>query len=249
MKKTEKSRSTSEASTKPKKVTVKFFINQAVQPAIDGKTKRYPLYMLITYDRKNTMMRCHYGQWYKDLSEIDKLHYPGLLDMEERIIRKTIAYEMAQRGNDFDLKGLYKKYDLYATGIHILLENHLKTQLWSVLSRLEPYEYAKALNFTSHDVAFGTLLKIAKKIYQDLSGKLPSSFEQEIEIFNGYMKLYQGSLFQYNFPTIIEWIDGSAVADYRNKLAAIYHNDSSMVRKSTGFVDRMVNSVLEYRNT
>lgn len=125
-------------SGKPKKVTIKFFVNQAVQPMVEGKTKRYPLYALLTYDRKNTMMRCFYGKYYKDLEEIEKVHYPGLLAMEERIIRKTISYEMAERPGDFDLKGIYRKYELYSVGVHVLLENYLKGQLGNILLRLEP---------------------------------------------------------------------------------------------------------------
>src|SRR5262245_37524507 len=109
-------------SSKPKKVTLKFFVNQAVQPMVDGKTKRYHLYVLLTYDEKNTMMRCHYGKYYTDLNEIDSVHYPGLLAMEDRIINKTIAYELSERQEDFDLKGIYKKYEQYSVGINLLLE-------------------------------------------------------------------------------------------------------------------------------
>jgi hypothetical protein len=236
------------ASTKPKKVTVKFFINKVVMPVTEGKTKRYPLYMLITYDRKNTMMRCHYGKYYKDLNEVDKVHYPGLMTMEEKVIRKTISYELAQRENEFDLKGTNKKYDQYAIGIHVLLERHLKNQLWSVLSRLEPFEYVKALNFTDPDVEFSTLYKMAKKVYKDLPVLQPKNFEQEIEIYQAFMKLYQGSFFQYGFPVVIEWLDGSVVEDYRNKLTVLYPDSPSTIKKSIEFIDRIVQSVLEYRN-
>lgn len=235
-------------STKPKKVTVKFFINKAVLPVIDGKTKRYPLYVLITYDRKNTMMRCHYGQYYKDLNEVDKVHYPGLLVMEERIIRKTISYELAQKGSEFDLKGIYKKYDQYAIGIHVLLEKHLKGQLWNVLSKLEPFEYAKALNFNNPDVEFNILYKIARKIYRDMPSQQPKNFEQEIEIYQAFVKLYQGSFFQYSFPVVIEWLDNSAVAYYSKKLKSLFES-SSMVDKSIEFIDRIIRSELEYSNT
>ncbi len=236
------------SSTRPKKVTVKFFINKAVLPIMEGKTKRYPLYMLITYDRKNTMMRCHYGQYYKDLNEVDRVHYPGLMTMEERVIRKTISYELAQRGNDFDLKGTNKKYDQYAIGIHVLLERHLKNQLWSVLSRLEPFEYVKALNFTDTDVEFSTLYKIARKVYKDLPALQPKNFEQEIEIYLAFMKLYKGSFFEYSFPVVIEWLDLSVVDDYQNKLTSLYPDSPSTIKKSIEFIDGIVHSVLEYRN-
>lgn len=237
------------SSTKPKKVTVKFFINKAVLPVMEGKTKRYPLYMLITYDRKNTMMRCHYGQYYKDLNEVDRVHYPGLMTMEERVIRKTISYELAQRGNEFDLKGTNKKYDQYAIGIHVLLERHLKNQLWSVLSRLEPFEYVKALNFTDPDVEFSTLSKIARKVYKDLPELQPKNFEQEIDIYQAFIKLYKGSFFQYSFPVVMEWLDHSVVDDYRNKLTALYPDSPSTIKRSIEFIDGIVHSVLEYRNT
>jgi len=235
-------------STKPKKVTVKFFINKAVLPVVDGKTRRYPLYMLITYDRKNTMMRCHYGQYYKDLNEVDKVHYPGLLVMEERIIKKTISYELTQRGSEFDLKGTYKKYDRYAIGIHVLLEKYLKAQLWNVISRLEPIEYAKAFNFNDPDVEFNTLYKIARKVYKDLPLLQPKNFEQGIEIYQTFVKLYQGSFFQYGFPVVIEWLDNSAVDDYSKKIKSLFKN-SSMVNKSIEFIDRIIRSELEYGNT
>jgi len=232
-------------SGRSKKVTVKFFIHQAVQPTVERRTKRYPLYMLITYDRKNTMLRCHYGQRYKDLKEIEKVSYSGLLEMEERLIRRTIAYEMIQRGGDFDLKGIHKKYAVYARGIHLVLDQYLKTQLWSILSRLEPYEFSRALNFTDPDVAFDTLYKIARKLYKDLADKLPRNFDQEIEMYQTFMKLYQGSFFQYRFPTIIEWLDGSAKDDYREKLNALYPESSPIVKTSIEFIEAQVRAVLE----
>jgi hypothetical protein len=236
-------------SSKPKKVTIKFFLNQAVQPMVERKTKRYPLYALITYDRKNTMMRCHYGQYYKDLSEVDKVHYPGLLAMEERIIRKTIDYEMAQRSDEFDLKGIYKKYDQYCIGIHGLLAEYLKGQLWNILMRLEPFEFAKALNFNDPDIEFETLYKMSKRLYKDFVSFLPKHFDHEMEVYQLFNKLYRGSFFQYAFPTMIEWLDNSAANDLREKMKEHYSQTPSMVNKSIDFVDRIVRGQLEQNDT
>src|SRR4051812_12164326 len=179
-----------EISSRSKKITVKFFLNKTVQPFMEKKIKRFPLYMLITYDRRNTMMRCHYGKYYRDLNEIDQTHYPGLLALEEKLIKKTIEYELGQQGIDFDLKGLHKKYDQYSIGIHLILEQYLKDQLWNVLLKLEPFEYAKALNFSDPDITFDTLFKITKKIYKDFATLLPKNFEREIEVYNTFLKFY-----------------------------------------------------------
>jgi len=227
-------------SDKPKKVTVKFFINKVVQAVIEGKEKRYPLYMLITYNRKNTMLRSLYGHYYKDLKEIDKKHYPGLLSFEERTIKRTIAYELSQQKENFDLKGINKKYEYYGLGIHVILSQHLKSQLWNVLMRLEPYAYAKALNFNDPDVEFETLFVIAKRVYKNLDELLPKDFEQLLEIFQTYAKLYRGSFFQYTFPTVIEWIDQSMLNDYRQKLEAIYKGDKSMINRSINQIDKVI---------
>lgn len=235
--------------SKPKKVTIKFFVNKAVQPIIESKTKRYPLYALITYDRKNTMMRCHYGKYYKDLDEIDKTHYPGLLAMEERIIRKTLDYEISQREREFDMKGVSKKYDQYCIGIHVLLQVYLKDQLWNTLLRLEPFEYAKALNFNDPDIEFDTLYKMSRKLYKDFSSLLHKTLEQEIEIYRVFKKLYQGSFFQYAFPTVIEWLDQSALSDYREKLKEHHSQTPSSVNKSIEFIDGVIRRRLEQHDT
>jgi hypothetical protein len=232
-------------SAREKKVTLKFFVNQAVQPMVEGKTKRYPLYVLITYDRKNTMMRCHYGTYYKDLGEIDKVHYPGLLAMEERIIRKTIAYEMAEK-HDFDLRGIYRKYEPYSVGIHVLLERYLKDQLWNILLRLEPFEYAKALNFNDSEIGFDTLYKICKKIYKDFHALLPKGFEREVEIYQFFSKLYQDAFFQYTFPTVVEWLDQSMVEDYR-RLLKDHQSSQPEVNKSIEFIERVVSRFIGKR--
>lgn len=231
--------------SRPRKVTIKFFLNKAVQPEIEGRIKRYPLYTLITYDRKNTMLRCHYGKYYKDLDEVDKVHYPGLLAMEERIIQKTITYVMTERGYGFDLKGINKKYERYCIGVHELLETYLKNQLWNILIRLEPYEYAKALNFGDPNVSFDRLYKICKKIYNKFTSLQPKNFEREIEIYSIFSTIYQGSFFNYTFPTVIEWLDNSAIESFTQHLKKNYNRNLADIKKSIGFIDRIVRGSLE----
>lgn len=227
---------------KPKKVTIKFFLNKALQPMVEGREKRYPLYMLITYKRRNTTLRSQYGGYYKDLKEVDKLHYPGLLAFEEKVIRKTISYEQSIQADAFDMKGIYKKYEFYCVGIHVTLTNFLKNALRNVLLRLEPYEYARALNFSDPEVEFETLLTITKKVYKNLSDLLPKDFGEQLEIYQVFNKLYRGSFYQYAFPAVIEWLDKSTVEDYSQKLAVTYKNNPRMIEKSLAFIDQVVKS-------
>jgi hypothetical protein len=231
-----------------KKITIKFFLNKALQPHIINKKKTYPLYMLITYDRRNTMLKCHYGHYYKDLKEVSTdstLTRLGLLVFEENIIRKTIAYEMEKAGNKFSLKGLHKKYDQYSISIHLLFEQYLKGILQKACLSAKPQEFSLALNFSSHNVSFDTLYTIAEKIYPDLNKTLPRNFQEELVIFHDFQKLYGFPVFEYTFPTVIEWLDNSARAEYQKRLSVGFKNDKKMITRCIALVGNIVQSSME----
>ena len=225
---------------KDKKITVKFFLNKTLQPVMVNNTKKsYPLYMLITYNRKNTMLKSYYGYYYKDLKEAAQL---GLMAFEEKMVKKTITYERGLAGGKFTLKGLHKKYGQYCAGLHSLYEEYLKGVLFHLVVRARPHEFSYALNFSDPKVSFDTLYTIAKKIYPDFS--LPDSFRQEAEGFHDYSKLYGSPFFTYNFPTVIEWLDKSAQADYSKKLEVVYKADKKTIDGKIALVDKIVQSSL-----
>jgi hypothetical protein len=228
---------------KPKKITVKFFLNKLVKPIKENRALTYPLYMLIIYNRKNTSIKSHYGRFYKNLEEVEKTHYPGFLAFEERIVKKTVEYEIARKGDTFDLKGLHDKYEKYCIGIDILFASYMKNSLWTMLIRCEPQKYAFALNFNEPNVEFATLYEMAQKLYKDFNKVVSREFKEEIEVYSSFMKLYQGSFFQYTFPTVIEWLDKSAEQDYRTKLKQIYKKDTDMIEKSLSVVNKVVFSM------
>lgn len=233
-----------EKNEKSRKITVKFFLNKAVQPYMTNNKKTYPLYMLITYNRRNTMLKSHYGRYYHNLDEIEKTHYPGFMAFEERIVKKTVAYEINKHGAKFTLKGIHRKYDNYCLDIGDLFSSYLKNSLYTVLLRAEPFEFLKALNFTDQEVSFNTLYTMAKKLYPDINRLLPKDFSEETEIYETFIKLYAGSYFQYTFPTIIEWLDKSALDDYEKKLEAVHKNDKRKIAKSISLIDKIVQTTL-----
>lgn len=225
---------------KEKKITVKFFLNKALQPVMVNNTKKsYPLYMLITYDRKNTMLKSYYGLYYVDLKEAAQ---NGLTAFEEKMVKKTITYERGLAGSKFTLKGLHKKYDQYCVSLHLLFEKYLKGKLFRLVMSTKPHEFSQALNFSNPNVSFDTLYTIAKKIYPDFS--LPDAFRQEAEAFHDYSKLYDAPFFAYNFPTAIEWLDQSAQTDYRKKLEVVYKADKKTIDGKIALVDKIVQSSL-----
>jgi hypothetical protein len=231
--------------TKSRKITVKFFLNQTVKPIKEGNSLTYPLYMLLTYNRRSTMLKCHYGKYYKDLKSIEKVHYPGFQLFEERIITKTIQHEISRQGEKFDIKGIGQKYEKYCVGIDVLFENYMKERLKSFIIRLEPFEYSIPIDWQNKKVSFDTLFDMASKLYADIEKHTPKIFQDELEAYIVFMKLYHSSFYQYNFPTIIEWLDKSSIEDYKAKLGLIYKKNEKRIKESIALIDRIVNSELE----
>lgn len=230
---------------KIKKITVKFFLNEAVKPVKEGNVLTYPLYMLLTYNRRSTMLRSHYGKYYKDLKSIEKTSYPGLLAFEERIITKTILHELSLQGEKFDIKGIGEKYDKYCLGIDYLFEKYMKSRLYGLIQRLEPFEFSIALNPNNDKVSFDTLFNMASKLYEDFDNIASKSLQHELESYLVFMRLYQSSFYQYTFPTIIEWMDQSAIEDYRSKLKLIYKKNDNKINESIELINRIMNSSLK----
>jgi len=190
------------------------------------------------------MLRSHYGGYYKDLKQIDKVHYPGLLELEERVVKKTIQYELSQQDEKFDIKGIGNSYERYCRGIDTLFDTYMKSHLYNIVIRLEPQEYAFALNFNEPKVSFQTLYAMASKLFPNFEKLQSKEFKEEVEIYSVYLKLYQGAFFQYTFPTVIEWMDKSAVEDYKAKLAKMYKKDDYKIKRSLEVIGKVVYSSL-----
>lgn len=229
---------------KSKKITIKFFLNKTIKPIKEKNALTYPLYMLLTYNRRSTMLKCHYGKYYKDMESIEKTHYPGFLAFEERIVKKTIEYEISRQGARFDIKGIGHEYEKYCLGIDLLLENYMKSKLWTYIMMKEPFEYSNALNWNSDKVSFSTLYNMAERLYDDFEDHFPKSLQNDLEIYMIYMKLYNSSFYQYSFPTVIEWLDTSAEQDYRSKLKLIYKNNQARTRQSIELINKVVYSAI-----
>jgi len=108
---------------KGKKITVKFFLNRLLEAATNDKGQEsYPLYIQVTYNRKNMQLKSKYSEYYYDLSEVK----PGLMEFEEKVLRKIVTHEAGETKGEYDLKGLKRKYEVYSMSVHQAVEEYLK---------------------------------------------------------------------------------------------------------------------------
>src|SRR5690606_7251944 len=183
---------------KPKKITIKFFLNKNLQPqklSKEGGRKAlsiYPLYIQVIYNRTNTQFKSFYGEYYSDLTKVDEenMSGPGLLKFEEEIVRKIMEYEIEKKGEKFDLKTITRKYESYGQSIEGLLNGYLKSKLQRILVKTKPYEYAQVFNFADSKVDSLLIYKAAKSLYEGLEKAIPKEFVEEMRVYEDFSKAY-----------------------------------------------------------
>jgi hypothetical protein len=228
---------------KEKKITIKFFLNQLIEPVTGEKGQPYyPLYIQVTHNRKNMQLKSKYGLYYRDLTEVE----PGLLKFEERILRDIIAYETGQKSaeDDYDLKGLKRKYDVYSTSVWLALENYLKPKLRSAILKTN-HELIAVLQFEQPQATVARLYKAAHLLFKDFDSYLPAKLKEELAAYNHYMPLDPQPVFTYTFPTVMDWVDGSYKMELEKKIKAAYKNKPEVIKKIILLVEQAVTEKLK----
>ncbi|WP_026999438.1 hypothetical protein [Eisenibacter elegans] len=233
---------------KPKKITIKFFLNEHIKPIDTPQGIAYPLYCQITYNRKNTHIKCNYGGYYTSMESIQETQ-PKLLPFEEYIFRQMMDYEVGQHGELLDMKGLGTKYDRYSVSIHALFSHHLKARLQSETLQAQPQEFVEVLNYHKKTLSFQILLRAAEKLFDDLPGLLSPEFHEEITLYQHYYELYKTTLDQaetdYGFPLIIDWVTGTHPRQLETLLQTRFDQEPELIKKMMTTIHRLVCTKLE----
>ncbi len=196
---------------KPKKITIKFFLNTNLHAIVINKNEEgYPLYMQITYNRKNTQIKCRYGEFYQNL-EIVKKEQSALLLFEEHLLRRVTVHELERLEVSFQLKGLGDTYDGYSLSIYRLFNSYLKMRVKAILREAKPKEFLEIFNLDKSNTAFETIIQAAERLFDNFKTLLEPEIKEEIKIFELYKEICKDILIKndYKFPIIMDWLDGT----------------------------------------
>lgn len=223
-----------------KKITVKFFLNEAVEPVRgEGKKKYYPLYVQVTYNRKNMQFKSKYSEYYESLDEVKS----SLLQFEETVIKTIVSYEAANVKGEYNLKGLKKKYEVYSTSILEALEHYLKPKLRLAVLKTGS-ELSMVLNFTDVNVTVNLLYKAAQLLFKDFNSYLLDKVKEELNAYNHYQNFYNPVL-SYNFPTLIDWVNGSYRREPEKKLDDVFKHRQELIKSIKSLIDHSVKEKLK----
>jgi hypothetical protein len=197
---------------KQKKLTIKPFLNKLLNSeASDAEgNPYYPLYYQISYNRKNTHIRSFYGLFYRDLDEIKN----GLIGFEIKILRKLIAFETNNLQNPYELKGLKPKYEVVLISMSSTWSEYLKTKLKLAVQRTKG-DLMFVLEFSGFKRDFDNLFAACKLLFKDFEKKsIAAEFKAEIEAYEIFRDFCPAFRTEYDFPTIMDWIDGSCRKEF-----------------------------------
>jgi len=221
---------------KAKKITIKFFLNQVLEPATNQKGKEaYPLYIQVTYNRKNMQLRSRYSDYYYRLDEVK----PTMMEFEEMVLRKIITYEIGEAKGEYDLKGLRRKYDVYSFSIHEAVEEYLKAKLRLAILKTND-ELTTVLNFSTPQATVARLYEAARRLFKDFDHHLGAKLKSELINYEQFRGLNKQPILSYTFPTIIDWVDGSYQEEMIKELNAVYKNQPDVTKQVLSLIDHTV---------
>jgi hypothetical protein len=230
-----------------KKVTVRFFLHRGVQAGSitkeDGKeTPVYPLYLYVTYNRKNMQFKSNYGMVYADLDDVEKTNR-GLMAFEEKLITKIIRYETSLLPNEdiYDMKGLKDKYEVYATSVKKALEVYLTPKLrLSVLKTNNELQHVLNFNTDYYHNTVLRLYKAAGMLFDNFYQVLDEKLHEELEAYQQYSNILPKEE-NYNFPAIIDWLDGSYKSELNAFLEKLFKRKQALISS----IENLINSAIE----
>ena len=200
--------------SKPRKITIKFFLNEKLAPMIDDRQRLYyPLYILVSFQRKNTHLKSFYGLYYRSLNDVE----PGLMELEERVLRSLIEYENAEKPEmDYDLRGLKEKFELYVTPVENAISEYLESELTLAIDRTGS-EFVPMLNLDYVHLDAALLYKTSNRLFDNFDSFLPPKVKKEILRYEEY-KTYYPEVEMFQTLTLCDWLTGTLSIELLKKM-------------------------------
>jgi hypothetical protein len=244
------------------KITVKHYINKKLNPIekvytikdndldVEKIILTYPLYILVSYQGKNTRFRSFFlNKNYQDFEEINNNdYYINFLNEEERIIINIVKYEIDKYGNKFNLTGFGKRFSIYMEPIHFALDYYLKNKLQRIIFANEQMqEFSLVFDFYNPKVHFDSILKILKKYFENFYELIPIDYAKSIIARNTFFEFHpehsdslkEGHVFHSHYPKIFDWLNSNYKDTFLKYLLTNNIMEAESIHES---IDKIINN-------
>ena len=240
---------------KKKKITIKPFLNTYIDPVgtetnDKGTRDIYALYYKITYDRRNTQLKSYYTTG--GYSTLEDSIAQQIIPFEVKILTKIVDYETSLNpDHEYQLSGLKTKYETCIESVFYTFDKFLRTKLMKAAQRTNHLHHL-VIDFYSNKAMINvfTLLEICDKLFPDFDNYIDKNFREELECFKRYLQIFGDKQFQFNFATLIDWMDGTHQQALEQGLKKLLKNDSKTIASNMEIInfivlDRLKNIVVK----
>jgi hypothetical protein len=200
------------------KVGVTFIVKRNLKPQIQspilGGGERYPLYVQVNYNRKNTQFRSIYRKFYVNKDDA----FATIEDREQRkyeenLLKSAVEYEIKSQGNSFRLKGIGERSQDYSDSLDNPIDRYFRDILFNVIIKSKS-EFSQILDpWQNEAVSFDVYIKAAFSLMDNLEHLLPKDFEEERKLG---LKILNWTEMQKSDVRIIDWLDHTAIKKFES---------------------------------
>ncbi|MEE4197131.1 MAG: hypothetical protein V2I54_05770 [Bacteroidales bacterium] len=199
---------------KPKKITVKPFLNDKLDPIeasihdSEGKVTKelqYPLYYMVIYNRNNTKFKSRLGFYYSGIENVPET----IIEFESNTIEKILRYQISKSGEDVDLRGLGNAFNILSENLFQCVEKYLKNKLKLAAMSADSY-LSFMINFEDWRNPFSKYYDVVTSLFGKISKYIKDDFKIEIEAYNNYYNIYKKYEKQQSGfcqSTLIDWLN------------------------------------------
>ncbi len=195
------------------KVGVSFIVKKNLNPEakspLTGGHDRFPLYVQVNYNRKNTQFRSIYRKFYVNREEA----FATKEDKEQRqyeedLLISVVEYELRTQGTNFKLKGIGERSLDYSDYLYNPIDRYFRDILFNVIIKSKS-EFTTMLDpWRNEDLSFDVFIKAAYSLLDNLDSQLPGDFKEEREMGIVILDWIEK---QKKLVRVIDWLDYSAI--------------------------------------
>jgi len=220
------------------KISVRFFLNKNVKPShipLLGDSDFYPLYVQVTFRRKNTQFRSLYQRQYLNIEEAFNRERNNL-NYEKNIIQQVVEFEVKTKGERFKLIGLKDRYKNYTAEVSFLVYKYLRFSMLASLKQSNS-EYWMIIDPTLNwEVPIRLYYNASLKLINNFETFLPTNFKKDINTAEEFIRWSEKKKLN---PLLIQWLNGSLKVEYKTVLQK-KGKSKSQINEKLNFITKTI---------
>lgn len=229
---------------KKRTLSITSFLNDKLKPVKEETSLRgrlipyFPLYYRVTYNREGTMIKSRFEESYSSIDTVPR----RLINEEESLLRAIVEYETDGFIGDFDLKKLKTKYEMYSKGVHICLDEYLRSRVKRILSRISNNPAINVINIGKYapDNQVDILVSVCRQLIGNFDKLAGDEFLYDLKSYQTFIEVFNPRRRTY-MPTVTEWLSNKAQEEMKDKLKDLRW----LVRDITPIINNITNIVVE----